>query len=73
MIHQNGDFLKEEEIYLKNLDCALRELEEETTITNNQIEILNKINCVNEKYTGSNNINYKHIYYLGYVDEKRSY
>jgi 8-oxo-dGTP pyrophosphatase MutT (NUDIX family) len=56
-------------LFEKNLECALRELEEETTITNKQIEILNKINCVTEQYIGSNNIEYRHIYYLGYVKE----
>ena len=55
-------------LFERNLDCALRELEEETTISGEMVDILNKINCVNEEYTGTNNIEYKHIYYLGYVD-----
>ena len=55
-------------LFEKNLDCALRELEEETTINSEQIEILNKINCVNEEYTGTNNQDYRHIYYLGYAE-----
>ena len=54
-------------IFEKNLDCALRELEEETTVKSEQINILNNINCVNEEYTGTNNLIYKHLYYLGYV------
>ena len=57
-------------LFEKNLDCALREFEEETTIDSNNVEILNKISCVNEIYTGTNNQDYKHIYYLGYVDKE---
>ena len=54
-------------IFEKNLDCALRELEEETTLKNDQVNILHNINCVNEEYVGTNNLTYKHLYYLGYV------
>lgn len=54
-------------IFEKNLDCALRELEEETTIKNEQIDILHNINCVNEEYIGTNNLTYRHLYYLGYI------
>ena len=55
-------------IFEKNLDCALRELEEETSLTNNKFNILHNINCVNEEYVGTNNVQYKHLYYLGYMD-----
>ena len=58
-------------LFEKNLDCALRELEEETTISVDNINILNKINCVNEEYTGTNNQQYRHIYYLGYVENEK--
>lgn len=57
-------------LFEKNLDCALREFEEETTIDSDNVEILNKISSVSEVYTGTNNQNYKHIYYLGYVDKE---
>ena len=55
-------------IFEKNIDCALREFEEETSIPQDKINLLTKINCVNEEYVASNNISYKHIYYLGYVN-----
>jgi len=55
-------------LFEKNLDCALREFEEETSIPIEKINILNKVNCVSEQYTGSNSLNYRHIYYLSYVD-----
>ncbi len=55
-------------LFEKNLDCAIREFEEETTISSDKLNILNKINCVTEEYTGTNSLNYRHIYYLSYVD-----
>ena len=51
-------------LFEKNLECALREFNEETGIENDNIFLINKINCIIEEYTGSNNVNYKHIYYL---------
>ena len=56
-------------LFEKNIDCAVREFQEETNIDSKKLFILNKINCVNEEYTGTNNLNYKHIYYLSYADE----
>lgn len=55
-------------LFEKNIDCAIRELQEETTLTVDSIEVLNKINCSVEQYNGTNNTEYKHVYYLGYVD-----
>lgn len=55
-------------LFENNIDCAIRELKEETSIIINNNDILNKLNCICEEYTGSNNINYKHIYYLNYMD-----
>jgi len=51
-------------LFEKNLDCALREFNEETTIENKDIYLLNKINNIVEEYTSTNNITYKHIYYF---------
>ena len=56
-------------LFEKNLECALREFNEETGITNDNIYLINKINCIIEEYTGSNNVNYKHIYYLALCDQ----
>jgi 8-oxo-dGTP pyrophosphatase MutT (NUDIX family) len=47
-----------------DFDCALREFEEETGLNNNDYEILRNINPVEEIFYGSNNIKYKHIYYI---------
>jgi len=48
----------------ENLSCACREFEEETGYKKNEYVILNKIEPIEEKMTGTNGINYKHIYYL---------
>lgn len=48
----------------ENLACACREFEEETGYQKNNYTILNKIEPIEEKMTGTNKVNYKHIYYL---------
>ena len=50
----------------KNLDCAIREFEEETNYKN--YVLYNRINFIEEVFKGTNNINYKHIYYLAGSD-----
>lgn len=59
-------------LYEKNLECALREFEEETCIPVEKISLLKKIECIVEEYTASNNFNYRHIYYLS-VDKSDKY
>ena len=56
-------------LFEKNLDCAVREFEEETGISSENISVLSKINCVSEEYTGTNNLEYKHIYYLAFSED----
>lgn len=51
-------------VYEQPLECALREFEEETNINKNHINILDRIAPLNEYFVGTNNINYKHTYYL---------
>lgn len=46
-----------------DLECALRELEEETDIKSDQIEVQNGHPFV-EEYTSINNVTYKNIYFL---------
>ena len=50
----------------KNLDCAIREFEEETNYNN--YVLYNRINFIEEVFKGTNNIDYKHIYYLAGSD-----
>jgi 8-oxo-dGTP pyrophosphatase MutT (NUDIX family) len=49
-----------------DLECAIREFEEETGISNNDYKILHNVLPFQEMFIGSNNIKYKIVYYLGY-------
>ena len=48
-----------------NIECAQREFEEETGISKDDYELLDRLYPLNENIKGSNGINYKHIYYIG--------
>ena len=48
-----------------DLDCAKREFEEESGYESNKYEIVPNIEPIIELFSGTNNIRYKHIYYLG--------
>ena len=47
-----------------NLQCAIREFEEETDLQSNDYILLENVTPISEEYTGSNNVRYKHIYYI---------
>ena len=51
-------------LHEKNLDCAIREFTEETGIDSLNVDILDRIYPLNETLKGTNNLNYKHCYYL---------
>jgi 8-oxo-dGTP pyrophosphatase MutT (NUDIX family) len=53
----------------KNLQCALREFNEETSLTKDDILILNKLFPFNEVFTGTDGIIYKHVYFIA-IKEK---
>ena len=53
----------------KDLNCALREFEEETGINKSDVKVILNIVPYEEIFTGSNLKSYKHKYYLGHVDE----
>jgi 8-oxo-dGTP pyrophosphatase MutT (NUDIX family) len=52
----------------KNVDCAVREFYEETNYSLDNIHILERLNCLEEEYQGSNCIKYKHVYYIASSD-----
>jgi 8-oxo-dGTP pyrophosphatase MutT (NUDIX family) len=54
----------------KDLDCALREFEEETGIKTSSITIIENILPFEEIYLGSNHKSYKHKYFLAYMNDK---
>jgi 8-oxo-dGTP pyrophosphatase MutT (NUDIX family) len=49
-----------------DLQCAVREFKEETNISINEYDLLD-IKPFEEEYTGSNNIIYKNVYYIGKI------
>jgi len=51
----------------KDLQCALREFEEETGYNKNELNILLNIQPYDEIFTGSNYKSYKHRYYIGKI------
>ena len=52
----------------KNIDTANREFIEETNLNDSEFSILHNISSITENLVGTNNINYKHIYYFAICD-----
>jgi 8-oxo-dGTP pyrophosphatase MutT (NUDIX family) len=52
----------------KDLDCALREFEEETGYLKKDIKIIENVLPFEEMFLGSNHKAYKHKYFLGYTE-----
>jgi 8-oxo-dGTP pyrophosphatase MutT (NUDIX family) len=53
----------------KDLECALREFEEETGINKNKISVVENILPFEEIFIGTNHKSYKHKYFLAYMEE----
>lgn len=49
-----------------NIQCAIREFEEETDLTSDEYILLDNVSPISEEYVGSNGVRYKHIYYLSF-------
>lgn len=47
-----------------DIDCAVREFEEESGYQSNQYNLLDNVEREEELFSGTNNIRYKHIYYI---------
>jgi len=54
----------------KDLECALREFEEETGISKNKISVVENILPFEEIFIGTNHKSYKHKYFLAYMQEE---
>ena len=52
----------------KDLDCAIREFEEETGYDRSILNIVENVIPYEEIFVGSNNKSYKHKYFLAYMD-----
>lgn len=50
--------------YESDYSCAIREFLEETGLNRNNLSILQNITTISEVFTGSNNVNYCHKYYV---------
>jgi 8-oxo-dGTP pyrophosphatase MutT (NUDIX family) len=53
----------------KDLECALREFEEETGISSHKIHVIENVLPFEEIFIGSNHKSYKHKYFLAYMNE----
>lgn len=56
-------------LYESDLDCALREFEEETGILRDHIILQDSVNYYSETFFGTNNIKYKHNYYIAVLKD----
>ena len=54
----------------KDLDCALREFEEETGISKDHISVIENVLPFEETFIGTNHKSYKHKYFLAYIKEQ---
>ena len=53
----------------KDLDCAVREFEEETGLSKKELKIIENVIPFEEIFLGSNHKSYKHKYFLAYTDK----
>jgi len=53
-----------------DLQCAIREFQEETQLTDNTITIYKNIMPLEEVYVGNNGIKYRHIYFIGELEQE---
>ena len=51
----------------KDLLCALREFEEETGFSRNDVTVIQNVQPVEETFTGSNFKSYRHKYFVGFM------
>jgi len=57
----------------KDLECALREFEEETGILQTKITIIENVLPFEEIYIGTNHKSYKHKYFLAYSNDTKDF
>lgn len=52
-----------------NYECAIREFSEETGIDNDSYIMLDNVNSIHDDFIGTNNMNYKHIFYISLIKD----
>lgn len=55
-----------------NLECATRELFEETSLEESDYILLNNFFSLHDEFIGTNGNNYKHIYYIGVLNSEKN-
>ena len=55
-----------------DLDCALREMKEETGLSETDVKIIHNLEPLNETFFGSNHVHYCHKYFIAYVPDGSS-
>ena len=56
-----------------DLNCAIREINEETTLKDSDYLVLDKISKIQDIFIGTNNLNYKHIYFLSILKNDKNF
>lgn len=54
-----------------NMECGIREFKEEAGYLDNEFDIINNIPPIEEYFTGTNGVNYKHVYYVGFSSSSK--
>ena len=54
-------------MYENDFDCAMREMWEETNISQRQIIHIKNLEPISESFTGTNGVEYCHKYFVGFV------
>jgi ADP-ribose pyrophosphatase YjhB (NUDIX family) len=57
----------------KNRDCAEREFQEETGYESDNYIIIKQLGKIEENFTGTNGVCYKHIYYIAKIKDEAQY
>jgi 8-oxo-dGTP pyrophosphatase MutT (NUDIX family) len=52
----------------KNIDCAVREFREETSITNDDYIVISSLDPIHDTFTGTNGKQYRHIFYTSLIN-----
>jgi 8-oxo-dGTP pyrophosphatase MutT (NUDIX family) len=55
-----------------DVTCAVREFKEETGVPTKNIKVMKDVKPLEEVFTGSNNIRYKHVYYVAKFNQLKS-
>jgi len=52
-----------------DIECAVREFREETGISDDRYQLVSRVKQYIEDFQGTNDVSYRHSYFLGYANE----